>query len=465
MSRGAANTSARSTTRKPQEPRKRSDLFAFQRDKLIPTLVERKQTAAFVHMGLGKTVSTLTALADLGMPKTLVLAPARVVEMDVWGREVEAWDHLKGVRVHPLYGFPEDRRAKLASKTWDVDVISYNLFPWLCEEVDLEARYGAIVFDELTKMKTPGSKGFKRMRTRTEKIPIRFGLTGSPRPNHLWELWGQMYAVAGEKPLGPSKVAFMMQYFTAVEIAEHVPMWIPNFGAEELILDRIKPWAFHLDPEDAPRWDLRVNKVHVPLPRDIAKLSEDLARELRATLPTGDELLALSASTRVGKVRQMAGGAVYVDTARQIWKEVHPYKLDALEETIDGLQGEPALVAYWYKHERERILKRFPQARELRSKQDEADWNAGKVEVMLVHPASVGHGLNLQFGGHNLIWFTLPHSHEMWEQTNGRLARPGQVSPFTMAQVLIAGEADLAVLAMLEEKRQGQDRVKQAVKI
>jgi hypothetical protein len=258
---------------------------------------------------------------------------------------------------------------------------------------------------------------------------------------------------------------FLMQYFTAYEVAEHVCQWTPRFGAEEMILDRIKPWAFHLDPPDAPHWDLRVNLIEVPLPREVEKLSEDLARELRAELPSGTELLALGASTRAGKVRQMAGGAVYIDTVRGTWESVHEEKLDALEEVVEGLQGEPALVAYWYKHERERILKRFPQARELKNKQDEADWNAGKIEILLVHPASVGHGLNLQFGGHTIIWYTIPFSHEMWEQTNGRIARPGQVSPFTMAHVLIAGPADHAVLAMLQEKREGQDRIKRAVTI
>lgn len=468
MSRGTETTSERSTKRNAPGLRPRSSLFGFQSNKLIPTMTDRRQTAAFVSMGLGKTVSTETSLLDLQVPRSLIVAPARVVQMDVWGEECRRWAHLQGIEVVPLDGSPKARKEYLHAPLRDrqtIEVVSYQLFRWLADEVDLEKRYHAIGFDELTKMKSPGAGWFRYMRTRTAEIPIRFGLTGSPRPNHLRELWGQMYAVALEKPLGGSSAQFLMQYFTAFEVAEHVCRWTPRFGAEELIFERVKPYAFHLDPADAPRWDLRVNPVHVPLPREVAKLSEDLAKDLRIQLANGADLIALSAGTRATKVRQIAGGAVYVDPVTKEWAKVHDHKLDALEEVIESLQGEPTMVAYWFGHERERILERFPHARELRTKEDERDWNAGKIEILLVHPASVGHGLNLQFGGHTIIWFTLPHSHEMWEQLNGRLARPGQVSPFTMAHILLAGATDLAVLANLEEKRTGQDRVKAATRI
>lgn len=443
----------------------RRDLFGYQADKFIPALVARKQVAAFVPTGLGKTISTLTALVDLGSPKTLVVAPARVVEMDVWGKEARAWDHTCRNAVCPLVGGPVDREILLASSEAEVEVISYNLLPWLCEAVDLEKRYGAIVFDELSMLKHPGSTRFKRVRTRTMEIPIRIGLTASPRGNHLRDLWGEMYAVAGEKPLGPSKVQFDMTYFTAYPIAENVSGWTMNHGAEELIFERIKPWAFSLDPADAPKWPIHVNPVHVPLPKYVEDLSKRLAQELEIKLASGTDLIALSAGSRVSKLRQMAGGAVIADTVTGEWEEIHDEKLAALEEVIEGLQGEPALVAYWYKHERERILKRFPQARELKSRADEEAWNRGEIEMLLVHPASVGHGINLQFGGHNIVWFTIPWSYEMWQQTNGRLPRPGQVSPFCMATVLLAGETDRAVLGSLTEKRDGQDRLIKAVEL
>lgn len=446
--------------------RKRPDLFGYQAEKFIPALLERPQVAAFVPTGLGKTVCTLTSLVDRGMPKTLVVAPARVVEMDVWGKEARAWEHLEDLIVKPLHGGPEMRKEWLFARGLaHVEVISYNLFAWLCEEIDLEKRYGAIVFDELSKLKHPGSTVFKRVRTRTEAIPIRIGLTASPRGNHLRDLWGEMYAVAGEKPLGPSKVSFDMQYFTAYEIAEHVKGWSLNYGAEEMIFEKIKPWCFSLDPADAPKWPLRLNAVHVTLPKEIEKLSADLLHDLEVTLPSGTDLIALMAGTRAAKVRQMASGFVYTDPVAKTWEPLHEHKLDALEEVIEGLQGEPAMVGYWYKPEREMILKRFPQARDLRTKEDEEAWNRGEIEILLTHPASVGHGLNLQFGGHNVIWYSIPPSWELWQQLNGRVSRPGQPSPFCMAHVIIAGAVERALYSILQEKGQGQDRLVKAVEI
>lgn len=470
MPRARGSTSGTSSPQKPQAIRPRSSLFGFQADKFIPTLVEKRQAAAFVPTGLGKTVSTLTALLDLGMPRTLVVAPARVVEMDVWGKEARAWDHLSDVVVRPLVGSPKEREVFLHDVAFEdsmVEVISYNLFEWLCDHfyMEMERRYGAIVFDELSMLKHAGSKRFKRVRTRTDKIPIRFGLTASPRGNHLRDIWAEMYAVAGEKPLGPSKIQFDMQYFTAYEIAEHVKGYSVNFGAEEMIFERIKPWAFSLDPADAPKWDLRLNPVYVHLPKEIEKLSRDLAEDLKVTLASGTELVALMAGTRAAKVRQMTSGFVYTDSVLHTWETIHTHKLDALEELVEGLQGEPAMLGYWYKPEREMILSRFPQARELRSKQDEEDWNAGKIEILLTHPASVGHGLNLQFGGHNLIWYSIPPSWELWQQLNGRLSRPGQISPFCMAHVLLAGAVDLAAFMHLKEKGEGQGRMVKAVEI
>jgi hypothetical protein len=466
MSRGAVKTSGRSTKQKPQELRPRSSLFGFQAEKFVPALVEKKQAAAFVPTGLGKTGSTLTALVDLGMPRTLVVVPARVAEMRVWTKEAASWEHTQGVRVITLDGSPK-RRVEYLDLPADVNVISYNLFEWLCDHfyMEMEKRYGAIVFDELSMLKHAGSTRFKRVRTRTEGIDIRFGLTASPRGNHLRDIWAEMYAVAGEKPLGPSKVQFDMQYFTAYEIAEHVKGWAVNFGAEEMIFERIKPWAFSLDPADAPKWELRLNPIHIPLPKDVEKLSEDLSRDLKVQLASGTELVALMAGTRAAKIRQMTSGFVYTDPVLHTWERIHDHKLDALEELVEGLQGEPAMLGYWYKPEREMILERFPQARELKSKEDEEAWNRGEIELLLTHPASVGHGLNLQFGGHNLVWYSIPPSWELWQQLNGRLSRPGQISPFCMAHVLLAGATDLAAFMHLKEKGEGQDRLVRAVEI
>jgi hypothetical protein len=425
-------------------------------------MVDGRQVAAFVPVGVGKTICAGTALVDLSMPKTLVVAPPRVVKQ-VWKAELAAWEHTKDVRVNILAGTPEQRLIRLAHRA-DVDVISFELFPWLCEQVDLNRRYGAIVLDELDKLKSPKSTVFKRIRTRSMEIPIRFGLTGTPVGNHFLNLWGEMFAVAGEKPLGPSKVLYAMQYFTAYEITEYVKGWTLNYGAADLILEKIKPWAFSLDPADAPKLpEVQLNPIHVDLPREVAKISEELARELRVELASGADLIALSSSTRAQKTRQMAGGAVYLSDG-ETWEEIHTEKLEALEDLIDELQGEPVLVYYWYRHERERMLKRFPQAVNITTENVDL-WNQGKLEMMLAHPASAGHGLNLQFGGHNIVWYTLPWSWIFFSQGNGRLPRPGQKSPFVMGHVLLAGESDLAVYEFLAEMKIVQERTMKAVQI
>jgi hypothetical protein len=338
-----------------------------------------------------------------------------------------------------------------------VDVINYELFVWLCDTVDLEKRYGAIVFDELSRMKTPGARWFKRMRTRSSKIPIRFGLTGTPVGNHYVDLWGEMYAVGGEAPLGPSKALYCAQYFTAIPVNEYgAKIWSLNHGCADLINARVKPWAFSLDPADAPPLPpVQVNEIYVPLPAGVRKLGNDLAREMRAELASGRELVAVMAGARAAKMRQLASGAVYLEDGR--WEEVHSAKMDALEEIIEEQQGRPLLVFYWFRHELERMQARFPQLRTLTHGNIE-EWNTGKIEVLAVHPASAGHGLNLQFGGSDVVWYSLPWW-ELFTQGNGRLARPGQKDPFVMAHVLLAGDGDVAILQHLRECEAAERRL------
>lgn len=434
----------------------REQLFSYQRDLLIPKLVESRQVAAFVRMGFGKTISTLTALVDQGMPRTLVVAPSRVARR-VWSDEAREWEHTKDLKINVLAGCtPAERIIRLAHKS-DIDVINYELFAKLCDTVDLDERYGAIVFDELSRMKTPGATWFKRMRTRTSAIPIRYGLTGTPVGNHYVDLWGEMFAVAGEKPLGPSKALYCARYFTGIDVNEHAKMWVLNYGCADLINERVKPFAFSLDPGDAPPLPpVQVNPIYVPLPAHVKKLADELARELRVELASGRELVALLAGTRASKVRQMAGGAVYHEDGT--WERVHDEKLDALEEVVEEQQGRPLIVFYWFRHELERLRARFPQARTLDDSGGEDAWNRGEVEVLLMQPASAAHGLNLQFGGSDAVWYSLPWW-ELFTQGNGRLARPGQKSKTVMAHVLVAGEVDVAILQHLREQEAAEKKL------
>lgn len=413
-------------------------------------------------IGTGKTISALTALLDRGMPKTLVVAPKRVARR-VWSEEAAAWEHTSEIKINVLQGVSPDKRLIRLHHKSDIDVIGYELFEWLADQINLDKWYQAIVFDEGQKMKTAKASRFKRMRYDAMKIPIRMLLTGHPVGNHYKDLWAEMFAAADERPLGPTKQQFLMQYFTAYEVAENIAEWSLNYGAAPMIHERIKPFAFSLDPKLTNKWDLRFNPITVELPKKVYEMSEELERELRVQLTSGFELLALSSSARSMKVRQMVGGAVYTDPDK--WESIHEEKLDALEDVIDQQQGEPILVAYWYRHELERILKRFPEARVMRSRKDEDDWNARKVEVMCIHPCSAGEGLNLQFGGHNIVWFTLPWSFNFFSQLNGRLPRPGQVSDYVMVNALLAGPTDAYVLQYLREQEKNDRATREAVQI
>lgn len=457
--------------------RPRSALYDYQRDKAIPRIIETPGVGAFMGVGTGKTISTLTSLVDRNMPKTLVVAPAKVARR-VWHDEAALWEHTAGLRINHLGASskgdlqhegkwseltdPAKRRLQLAQPS-DIDTISYELIPWLVEEVDMNARYGAIVFDEVQKLKKAGATRFKRIRTRTAEIPIRVALTGKPVGNHYADLWGEMYCADQGASLGPSKILYMMQYFTAYEVAENVKAWALNYGADKLIHEKIKAHSFSLDPAIGDRWPVRYNLIHVDLPHRVHEMSEELGRELRTLLDSGTELLALSSSARSMKLRQMIGGAVYTDG--ETWEELHPAKLDALEDLIDELQGEPLLVGYWYKHELARLLKRFPKARCIRTRQDEDDWNARKIEIAFIHPAGAGEGLNLQFGGHNFCWFTMPWSWNFFAQTQGRLPRPGQKCDHVIVHCLIGGDVDEAVLSYIREQEKNDRNTLEAVRI
>jgi superfamily II DNA or RNA helicase len=447
--------------------RKRDELYGYQQAS-IERITSSKQLAVFLNMGLGKTVITLTALAEMGARRVLVLAPASVVELDVWGEEARAWQHLSGVRVEPVCGTVKQRTAKLmricSRVETNVDVVSYENVMWLTDNIDRE-KYDAIVFDELSKVKHPGTSRFKRLRAWAREIPLRVGLTGTPVGNHLLDLWGEMFMVAGEKPLGPRFTEFRSEYFAPQDF--QMRSWALKRPELELeILKRVKPHAFSLDPVEARTRmpELRVNPIELRLPPAVAKMESDLAQTCATELDGGVELTALSASALGMKVRQLASGAVYHDIEGH-WTTVHAEKVDKLEEMVEAMQGEPLLVFYWFRHELERLLVRMPWAKQLSQPGALEAWNRREVPLLLAHPASAGHGLNLQHGGHNVAWFTLPWSLELWKQANGRLVRLGQKSQVVVAHVLMAGEVDHMVMGVLEEKGRVEARAMEEVRL
>lgn len=426
-------------------------------------MVKARQLACFLEPGWGKTIITLTALSDLLCGRVLVLAPAMVVETNVWGKEAVRWKHLRGTVVRPVLGTAGQREAVLA---WGVngltlDVISYENFVWLTNTIDLD-KYDAIVIDELSKMKHPGTVRFRRFRNRAMKIPVRFGLTGSPVGNRLEDIWGEMFAVCGEKPLGPTKTLFLMRYFDAYPVARNVAGWRPKPGVAREIEARIKSYAFTLDAQDAPKMpELRVNQIDTPMPESARTLAEELAREMQVKLDGGATLTVLSETALAGKVRQITGGAVHLGGGK--WAAVHEGKLDAVQNIVDELQGEPAIIFYWYTHELDRLVARFG-AVNVQDRGAVDRWNRREIPLLIAHPQSAGHGLNLQHGGHNAIWFSLPWSLELWQQSNGRLVRQGQKSPVVVAHVPLAGPADRVVLGALTKKGNTQDALMAAVR-
>jgi superfamily II DNA or RNA helicase len=431
--------------------RRMSDLFPHQRA-MVQALLDHPHHALLVQPGYGKTAAVLTALQELGAWPALVVGPQRVSKR-VWPEEAAQWEHLRDLQVVSIHGTPGQRVKRLG---WDnhVECISYENYVWLTDTVDVDSRYKAIVFDELSKLKSPGSKRFRRLRARGMKVPIRIGLTGTPIGNHTLDLWAEMFAVAGEKPLGPTYSGFRERYFHAVDYYQRDwQLARPEFARE--INLRVKPWCFTVSTNQPavkmPK--LHLNRISVDYPENVQKLGEKLERELFMKLDSGLEVEALSASTVAGKLQQLASGAVYLEPDKPAWEEVHAEKVDALEDLVDELQGEPLLVFHWFKHEVERIRKRLGKRLVTIDEKGSIErWNRREVEVLLAHPASAGHGLNLQHGGHNVAWFTLPWSHELWTQANGRLVRPGQRSPLVTSHVLLCGEVDRRVLEALAGK-------------
>jgi SNF2 family DNA or RNA helicase len=452
--------------------RPRSALFPDQQE-AASVLATRRLQALFNEPGRGKTATILTALHDLGRPRALVLAPARVADT-VWAPEAALWEHLADMPVAHATGDSFQRVRAMTDRTNRVVTLSYENFPWLLSVLDVRKFFDAIVFDELSRMKNVDTVKFKRFRSAVRDLAIRFGMTGTPVGNHLIDIWGEMYMVAGDKPLGPTKGEFVSRYFApAAKLNGRVISWKPHGYAQAEIERRIKPYAFTQKPTVSMGTELRVNPIHVTLPPLVEEMSDALADELHAQLESGTTLEAFSKATATVKVRQICGGAVYVETPTELgeapprvkkWEFVHGMKIQALEELVGELQGEPLLVFYWFQHEKERILAHFKgKAVELDSSERIKSWNRKEIEILLAHPASAGHGLNLQHGGHNICWFTLPYSLEMWKQANGREVRHGQKSPWVTAHILMAGKSDAYVLGLLHRKAAVEDALLAAV--
>ena len=421
-------------------------------------------TALFLDMGLGKTVTTLTAIRDLmydsfEIKHVLVVAPLRVTR-DTWPEEIRKWDHLKELTFSVVVGTVAERRRALQQEA-DIYIVNRENLAWLYQNSRLD--FDMVVLDELSSFKNAQSKRFKAMKAMRPKVKRIVGLTGTPSGNGLMDLWAEFRLLDMGERLGKYISQYRNLYFTPDKRNGMVVFsYKPLPGAEAVIYHQIADITVSMKAADYLKMPELVSVAkEVTLSEKERKRYDELKKSLVLELP-GGEVTAANAASLTLKLSQMANGAIYTDDKKVV--NIHDRKLDALEDLVESANGQPVLVAYWFKHDKDRIQKRM-EARELKEPQDFADWNAGKIPVALIHPASAGHGLNLQQGGSILIWFGLTWSLELYKQINARLWRQGQQSCTVIIQHIVAkGTIDERILKVLEHKDGTQAALIDAVK-
>ena len=431
----------------------------------VKFIKEHPVAAILLEMGLGKTVITLTAIHDLmldsfDVKRTLIIAPLRVAR-DTWSAEIRKWDHLKGLTYSVAVGSERERKAALMQNT-HIHIINRENVDWLVNDSGLPFDYDMVVIDELSSFKSGQAKRFKSLLKVRPRVRRIVGLTGTPSSNGLMDLWAEFRVLDMGQRLGRYISNYRSAYFVPDKRnAQVIFSYKPAPGAEDMIYDRISDITISMKTADYLRLpDLVMNTVPVTLDPDERKVYDRFRNDMVAEIH-GEEIDAANAAVLAGKLLQMAGGAIYGEDDTVL--PIHERKLDALEDLIEGANGKPVLVAYWYRHEAERIRKRFD-VREIRSSRDIEDWNAGRVPVALIHPASAGHGLNLQSGGSTLVWFSFTWSLELYQQTNARLYRQGQKETVVIHHIIAKDTIDENVMAALEKKDQTQTALINAVK-
>ena len=420
------------------------------------------EAAVLLECGLGKTSITLTALNDMmfdrfEVHKALIIAPIRVCR-NSWAAEIEKWDHLKGMTYSLVLGSREQRLAALRRKA-DLYIINRENVQWLIESSGMPFDFDMVVIDELSSFKNHQSKRFRALRNVRPFVKRIVGLTGTPCSNGLMDLWAQFRLLDKGVRLGKRIGQYRDAYFT--------PDWngftySPRKGAEKEIYAKIADISISMKTTDHLQMpELVMTADTVTLDEATSTIYKDMEQDMCLDFG-GDSITAANAGVLCGKLTQLASGAVYTDGSSVM--RIHSHKLDALEDLLEAQNGKPALIAYWYKHERDSIMQRFD-CREIKTDADIADWNAGKIPVALIQPSSAGHGLNLQSGGSTLIWYTMPWSLELSQQTTARLWRQGQQSETVVIHHLVSvGTIDEDIMKVLKMKDKTQAAMMHAVK-
>ena len=426
---------------------------------------ENDISALLLDMGLGKSVITLTAIRNLiikgEVGRVLVIAPLRVAR-STWPDEIAKWDHLNDLTYSVAVGTEKERLGALR-KNVEIVIINRENVDWLVNKSGYRFNFDMIVIDELSSFKSYSAKRFKallKVRPYVERI---VGLTGTPSSNGLMDLWAEYRLLDFGERLGRYITRFRLKYFEPDKRSATVIFSYKLLpGAEDQIYNAISDITISMKAKDYLKMpDLIINEVTVDLDLAERRTYETLRKEMVVQISEQEEIDAVNAASLSGKLLQMANGAVYDEDKRVL--RIHDKKLDALEDLIEAANGKPVLIAYWYKHDLERIKERF-NVREILTDQDIRDWNNGKIDVAVIHPASAGHGLNLQQGGSTMIWFGLTWSLELYEQANARLYRQGQKETVVIHHIITKGTIDEDVMQALKRKEKTQSALIDAVK-
>lgn len=438
----------------------------------INKILEVKKIGLFLDMGLGKTVTTLTAIRDLKynrflVRKVLVIAPKKVAE-GTWTKEKDKWEHTKILRVSQVLG-SQSKRVRALNTPADVYIINRENVCWLVDHYRNSWPFDMVVIDESSSFKSHNAKRFKALASMGSRIDRLVELTGTPSPNGLSDLWSQVYLLDGGERLGKKFTQFRERYFDPGDRGQNV---VYNYkakpGSEESILEKISDICISMKAEDYLELpEIIYHQIPVELDSKSLRAYIELERKMVLELPEDEEEISVtSAAALSNKLLQLANGAVYDED--HVTHEVHDCKIEAFLELIESLQGKPALVFYNFQHDRERILKALEKSklriRELKNTQDEDDWNAGMIDVLLTHPASSAYGLNLQQGGNHVVWFGLTWNYELYTQANKRLHRQGQEQRVIIHHLVCSGTRDEDVMQALERKDDVQNWVMQSLK-
>lgn len=437
----------------------------------INFIKEHPVAAVLLDMGMGKSSITLTAVRDLiydsfEVSKVLVIAPLRVAK-NTWSAEIEKWDHLKDLRYSVAVGTASERMEALRAES-DVYIINRENIPWLVEKSGLPFDFDMVVIDELSSFKNWQAKRFRALMKVRPKVRRIVGLTGTPSSNGLMDLFAEYRILDMGERLGRFISQYRLDYFVPDQMnGPVVYSYKPRPGAEQRIYDRISDITISMKGTDHLQMPELVNSQYmVYLDEREREKYETMKKDLVLSLP-GGEVTASSAASLSGKLMQMANGAVYSDTGGT--EKIHDRKLDALEDIIEAANGKNLLVAYWFRHDLIRITERLEKLGIRYGKLDTdasiREWNAGNLQVGLIHPASAGHGLNLQSGGNMMVWFGMVWSLELFQQTVARLWRQGQESGTVVVQhILAASTVDERVMKALSMKDDTQAALIEAVK-